>query len=52
MALHVKRLLYEDRTGETGSMKAAQLLTPGFAKTLLGDVVLAVSVVGEKTGTG
>lgn len=40
----------DDRTGETGSMKAAELLIPGFAKTLLGDAVLAASAVGEKTG--
>lgn len=52
MALRVKKLLYEGRTGESGSMRAAQLLTAGCAKTLLGDAVFAVSALGERTGTG
>lgn len=52
VALRVKKLLYEGRTGESGSMRAAQLLTAGCAKTLLGDAVFAVSALGERTGTG
>lgn len=50
MALHVKELLCDDRAGEAGSMRAAQLLTAGCAQILLGDALLAVSPEGERTG--
>lgn len=48
--MHVKELLCDGRTGEAGSMEAAQLLTAGCARALSGDAVLAGSAWEKRQG--